>query len=338
MLCRTSELIHPSSDMPLRTPLLVPSFSSKVFGFSYDGQSEILHIVDVFGEFITRTCLISAYDIYYEYIPAPEDLGVTVDLIFVDSGGYEVSGDCDLSAVDRPVHGPKDWDIDKLDTIASRWPEAIPAVFVSYDHPDERHSVPEQLRRAKNFSYRHPGHLYLFLLKPQSQHERTLESALEALSRRIEYLAGFQLLGLTEKELGSSVLERMIRIARLRQALDAFGLSIPIHVFGALTPLSVALYFVAGAEVFDGLTWIRYAYNGGICTYIQDSATLNYGVEIQEDVLRVRTVVDNLRCLEHLERCLRRFGETKNWDELITHKDIVQQTARRLHSELRRME
>ena len=338
MLCRTSKLAHPASGAPLRTPLLVPSFSSKAFGFSHDGQPEVLRVLDASREFITRTCLISAYDVFYNYIPAPEDLGITVDLMFLDSGGYEVSDDRDLSAVNKPVHRPEDWDLQKLDTIAGRWPEAMPAVFVSYDHSNERHPVPEQLRRAKDFLHRHPDHLHSFLVKPQSPQERTLEPALQALSEHVGDLVGFQLLGVTEKELGSSVFERMVRIARLRQVLDAAGLSIPIHVFGALDPLSVALYFVAGAEVFDGLTWVRYAYNGGQCVYIQNNAALNYGVEIQGDELRVRTIADNLRYLEQLERSLRRLGETKNWDELTTHKDFVQQAAERLQSELRRTE
>lgn len=336
MLFRTSKLLHPASSTSLRTPLLVPSFSSKAFGFSHDGQPEVHLVLDLCREFITSTCLISAYDVYYNYIPAPEDLGITVDLMFLDSGGYEVSEDRDLSAVDKPVHRPNDWDLQKLDAIASRWPEAIPAVFVSYDHSNERNPVPEQLRGAKGFLHRHPNHLHLFLLKPQSPQELTLGPALQALSEHTGDLAGFQLLGVTEKELGFSVLERMVRIARLRQVLDAAGLSIPIHVFGALDPLSVALYYVAGAEVFDGLTWARYAYNSGQCVYIHNNAALNYGIEIQDDELRVRTMVDNLRCLEQLERSLRRLGETRDWKHLSTHREFVERAAERLQSELGR--
>ena len=336
MLCRTSKLLHPSSGTSLRTPLLVPSFSSKAFGFGHDGQPEIRRVLDASREFITKTCLISAYDVYYNYIPAPEDLGVTVDLIFLDSGGYEVSEDRDLSAVDKPVHRPRDWDLQKLGAVAGRWPGAMPAVFVSYDHSNERNPVPEQMRSAKEFLHRYPDHLHSFLLKPQSPQELTLEPTLQALSEHIGDLAEFQLLGLTEKELGFSVLERMVRIARLRQVLDAAGLSIPIHVFGALDPLSVALYFVAGAEVFDGLTWVRYAYNSGLCVYVQNNAALNYGIEIQSDELRVRTIVDNLRYLEQLERSLRRLADTRDWEHLRTHREFVQRAAEVLKSELGR--
>lgn len=338
MLCRTSKLLHPASGTSLRTPLLVPSFSSKAFGFSHDGQPEVRRVLDASREFITKTCLISAYDVYYNYIPAPEDLGITVDLMFLDSGGYEVSEDRDLSAVDKSVHRPRDWNLQKLDAIAGRWPGAIPGVFVSYDHSNERNTVPEQLRGAKKYLHRYPGHLHSFLLKPQSPQELTLETALQALSEHIGDLSEFQLLGVTEKELGFSVLERMVRIARLRQSLDVSGLSIPIHVFGALDPLSVALYFVAGAEVFDGLTWVRYAYNRGQCVYIQNNAALNYGIEIPGDELRVRTIADNLRYLEQLERSLRRLGDTRDWNHLSTHREFVRRAVQRVKSELGRTE
>jgi hypothetical protein len=68
----------------LETPLLVPSFSSKAFGFGRDGKPEVLQVLEAAQEFITRTCLVSAYDIHYEYVPEPRDLAITVDLMFLD--------------------------------------------------------------------------------------------------------------------------------------------------------------------------------------------------------------------------------------------------------------
>lgn len=338
MFHRTSTLVHPASGASLHTPLLVPSFSSKAFGFSPGGQPEVLQVLDASREFITKTCLISAYDVYYKYIPAPEDLAITVDLMFLDSGGYEVSQDRDLSAVDKPVHRPKEWDPGKLETVVNNWPEAVPAVFVSYDHSNERKPLAEQLRGAKGFSQRHPEHLHSFLLKPQTVEEHTLNSVLQVLTEQVRDLTGFHLFGVTEKELGNSILERMVRIAKLRQVLDAADLSIPIHVFGALDPLSVSLYFVAGAEIFDGLTWVRYAYNEGQCVYIQNNGALTYGIEVGGDEVRVRTIARNMRYLEQLERSLRRLSETKDWNQLASHRDFVRNAADRLRSHLGRIE
>lgn len=336
VLCRTTKLTHPASGASLETPLLVPSFSSKAFGFDRDGKSEVLRILKAAQEFITRTCLVSAYDVHYRYIPEPEDLAISVDLMFLDSGGYEVSDDRDLSAVKKPVHRPQAWDIGRLQTIWDRWPAWSPAVFVSYDHSNHRRSVTEQLRDAKEAVLAQAGQLHSFLLKPQTEDEQSLDTALQALGEQVGELSGFQLLGVTEKELGSSSLERMVRIARLRQALDDASLRIPIHVFGALDPLTVCLYFIAGAEIFDGLTWCRYAYRSGQCVYVQNSAAIAYGIEVDDDEARVRTIRDNLRHLDHLERSLRGFSATGDWNQLGDNQDLVRTAADKMRSELER--
>lgn len=338
MLCRTSKLTHPASGTSLETPLLVPSFSSKAFGFGHGGEPEVQRVLDAAQEFITRTCLVSAYDVHYGYVPHPKDLTITVDLMFLDSGGYEVSEDRDLSAVEKPVHRPGEWDAAKLRAIWDRWPEGLPAVLVSYDHSNHRRPVVEQLRDAKRAASATPGHLHSFLLKPEAEEERSLEPALRALQTQIGELDGFRLLGVTEKELGSSPLERMVRIASLRRALDDASVRIPIHVFGVLDPLSVCLYFVAGAEVFDGLTWSRYAYNSGQCVYVHNNATLAYGLEVNDDEARVRTIKDNLRYLDRLERSLRRLAETRDWTHLNDNRDFVQTATERMLRHLGRSE
>ncbi len=338
MYCRTSRLTHPASGASLETPLLVPSFSSKAFGFGQGGQPEVRRVLDASQEFITRSCLVSAYDVHYGYVPEPKDLAITVDLLFLDSGGYEVSDDHDLSAVEKPVHRPGKWDVAKLRAVWERWPEGLPAVLVSYDHSSHRMPVAEQLRDAKQATSAAPGHLHSFLLKPEAHDERSLEPALRALRAQIGELDGFHLLGVTEKELGSSPLERMFRIASLRKALDDASLRLPIHVFGALDPLSVSLYFVAGAEVFDGLTWSRYAYNVGQCVYVHSNAAATYGVGVDDDEARVRTIKDNLRYLDQLERSLRRLAETRDWTHLAENGDLVRAASERLHAQVGRSE
>ena len=338
MLCRTSKLIHPASGASLETPLLVPSFSSKAFGFMHDGKPEVHQVLDTAQEFITRACLVSAYDVHYGYVPQPQDLTITVDLMFLDSGGYEVSNDHDLSTVEKPVHRPEEWDETKLRTMWDRWPASLPTVLVSYDHSNHRRPVAEQLRDAKQAAVDNPDHLHLFLLKPETQEERRLESSLRALQAEVEELTGFQFLGVTEKELGNSPLDRMVRIASLRRALDDASVHIPIHVFGALDPLSVSLYFAAGAEVFDGLTWSRYAYSSGQCIYVHNNAMVAYDLEVNDDEARVRTIKDNLRYMDQLERSLRQLAKTGDWTHLRDSQSLVQGAAERMMRQLGRVE
>ena len=99
--------------------------------------------------------------------------------------------------------------------------------------------------------------------------------------KKVTDLRGFAVVGLTEKELGDSVFDAMVKIARLRTQRDAAEIGIPIHIFGSLDALTSVLYFLAGAEIFDGLTWLRFGYQDGRTLYSQ-----NYGVLRDSEGLR----------------------------------------------------
>lgn len=74
-----------------RTPLLIPSFSSK-------GFPEIDKIINYCSELIDGVTLVSAYDLHYGKIKPPFDFP---SLIFLDSGGYEASKDTERPPYQR---------------------------------------------------------------------------------------------------------------------------------------------------------------------------------------------------------------------------------------------
>ena len=78
-----------------RTPLLIPSFSSK-------GFPDVRKIIEYSSGIIDGVMLISAYDLHYGEIKPPFDFA---SLIFVDSGGYEASKDAELGK--RLMHTTK---------------------------------------------------------------------------------------------------------------------------------------------------------------------------------------------------------------------------------------
>jgi hypothetical protein len=323
-LTRTSTIRHKSSDVSLKTPLLIPSFSSKGFARSKgDGKSEIGKILAASGEFLTEAYLISAYDIYYGDIPRPDDLPFTPDLIFLDSGGYEISTDRDYSSVIDPLPAPNDWDVEKLTSVLDAWPAQIPVVIVSYDNPDERHPFSDQVKAARKLVKKYPQHLHLLLLKPETKGQTLLDDTLKATMARASDLGSFDLVGATEKELGRSMLDRMAQIAKLRLAMDEADVTIPIHVFGSLDPLSACLYFLSGAEVFDGLTWIRYAFDDGRCVYTHNFGVLAYGVHERDDRVKARTLAGNYYKLQELQQRLRDFEATENFEKLGPHGQLL---------------
>jgi hypothetical protein len=52
-----------------------------------------------------------------------------------------------------------------------------------------------------------------------------------------------------------------------------------------------------------------------------------YGIDVNDDEARVRTIKDNLRHLDQLERSLRGFSETGDWDQLMDNRDLVRRAA-----------
>ena len=308
----------------MTTPLLIPSFSSKGFARSKkDGKSEIAKILATASEFLTDVFLVSAYDIFYEHLSHPSEMSCTPELIFVDSGGYEISTDRDYSSVIDPLPRPKSWTTENLESVFDNWPSHIPAVFVSFDHPDERKSFADQVADARRLFRRCRDHLTLLLLKPETKDQTTLNKTIKSAVADAAELGSFDIVGVTEKELGRTMLDRMAQITKLRLAMDEAGAKAPLHIFGALDPLSVCLYYIAGAEIFDGLTWLRYAYNGGLCIYMHNLGVVEYGLHVRDDFVRSRAITDNYYALQSLRQRLLEFETTRNFDKLKPHADLL---------------
>ncbi len=300
VLARSRILPHPAGTA-ITTPLLVPSFSSKGFGTGRAGAKEVGKLLDVSKEQLTDAMLISAYDLHYARVRRPRS--AVANVTFVDSGGYETSQYQDLSATFIQETKPLAWDERRLKRVYQRWPDYVPAVFVSYDR---RGSVSRQAGAAVTLLSEFSQHLHAFLVKPRTKRDQFI--SVDDIVANLDLIGRFQLLGITEKELGSSMIERMETISRLRLALDDAGLQrVVIHVFGGLDPITVPLYFLAGAEIFDGLTWLRFGYYDGAALYRQNSAVRRYGVHQSDDQVKLLSLRQNLIQLSELTMQLRRF-------------------------------
>ena len=305
MLARSTILPHPAG-AAITTPLLVPSFSSKGFGTgrARAGRArakEVGKLLDVSKEQLTDAMLISAYDLHYRHVRRPRR--AVANITFVDSGGYETSQYQDLSSTFIQDSKPRAWDERRLKRVYGSWPDYIPAVFVSYD---QRGAVKRQARRALALLSEYPQQLHAFLVKPRTQRERFV--SVDDIGANLDLIGRFHLLGVTEKEIGNSMIERMDTISRIRLALDDAGLRrVVIHVFGGLDPITVPLYFLAGAEIFDGLTWLRFGYHDGAALYRQNSAVRRYGVHHSDDQVKLLSLRQNLTNLSELTMQLRRF-------------------------------
>jgi hypothetical protein len=151
-----------------------------------------------------------------------------------------------------------------------------------------------------------------------------LDRALKAAMANVDEIGSFDVIGFTEKELGRSMIDRMVAIANLRLAMNAADVKIPIHVFGSLDPLSICLYFLSGAEIFDGLTWIRYAFHKGQCLYFHNFGVLRYGLYTTDNLIKSRAISENYFQLQELQHRLQEFHSTKNFEKLEPHAKTLE--------------
>lgn len=313
---RSRTIVHPNGEK-FETPLLVPSFSSKGFSLINNKKkgiiSECYEYMILGTGFLEESLLVSAYDLFHNLIPKPNEFK-SARINFIDSGGYETSQSYDLSGINKYNHEVKPWDESKLKEVLSKWPQNMNGIMVSYDHGELRYSLDKQVENAQKLFYEHKSLMSNFLIKPETKKQDYIQ--LSNLIARPEILTGFNIIGVTEKEIGNSQLERMINIALLRRAMDKVGNTAPIHVFGSLDPINVILYYMAGAEIFDGLTWLKFAYHNGTAIYIQNYSVLSpkYGVETTDMSIKRNFWVDNLTFLTKLKYALINFNVERNYD------------------------
>ena len=337
MIARSSKISHPGG-LDIDTPILLPSFSSKGFKLNKKGESEIYKWVEFMQEFLIDYVLISAYDIEYKYVPRADFFGSMVELIFLDSGGYEVSEDHDYSNVYEYQYKINDWSIDKYKHILNNWPDHAPTVFISYDHPNERRKLQDQIKDALELFENYPNQLCDFLIKPETKEQRTLDAAINSLDECIDELKCFNIIGVTEKELGNSLILRMHNISRIRRMLDDASIDLPLHVFGSLDPITTCLYFLSGAEIFDGLTWLRYSYYDGTAIYTPNYGALKGSISQRDISVRLMSFVHNYYYLIKLKEQMDKIMVAHDFNKydfignnLKEHYDLLQN---RIGSEL----
>lgn len=279
-------------------PLFIPSFSSKgnilipyKDGTYISDNYDLLQVLDVR---VSNSYLVSAYDIFYGLMPQNPNNWPYADYLFIDSGGYETSEAYDLSERNKFNYNVAAWDVDKMKQVyrtVTSCPKFSSATIIlsSYDLIGSFH---EQLDAALKLAKEFPDSLVNFIIKPAFSFEQLLEHIKE----NIEILHQIPVLGLTEKELGNTVQTRLLNLISLKQVLFSLNWTGKIHIFGGLEPNLSTLYYFAGADIFDGLSWQKMRY--------QTNSTLwdpfSFNISRDEFENKLYMMVDNLSVLSDL--------------------------------------
>ena len=286
MLARSRE-IKLGNGLDVSTPLLIPSLSSGAVGpipvgGELGGDPKLTTCSIVHSEWliagIEESLLVSAYDIGHQLLV---DSGVFKSgfkrsryaqprVLVIDSGWYEKNGAPPAGAFAGDINEPLSWEESDYRAVIDSLDSEFQPIVVSWDYVQ---SYDDQIARAQDFfGARNTLGSTLLLKPPPGSRFHHFDKLSNEDAKR---LRAFDIVGVTERELGNSVFERLVEVSRLRRQLDKVEVQAPLHVFGGLDPLFTPLYFAAGAELFDGLGWLRYAYRDGLAINRESGALLD---------------------------------------------------------------
>ena len=295
------------------TPLIAPSFSSR--GFPY--------ISDIWEEFrykLYGVCLVSAFDVAGGRIPA--DVTDMVNIVILDSGLYETNEGWIESGDRHTPSSATKWTRKQHHETVKSIGEGGNAMLVNFDHVG---ALEDQIERAsEDFSLAlHAASD--FLVKPTDATEWV---NIPKLSQHLEALKQFDAIGITARELGGSFLKRCSSIVSLRDLLNDAGLDTPIHVFGAINPYEVLAYFFGGADIFDGLSWLRLTFRSDGSVPIDESALEDMKWNLPEANLHSEEWTNNLRFLYRLQEALQEYAFNGKFESLVEEFPVARRAAR----------
>lgn len=314
----------------VETPLLVPAISSKAVAPIPLGQLNkkkpiLVSASQVHTETlvpsISEALLVSAYDIHHRFVFGPEDfhsgfgksIYSAVKVLFIDSGWYEKnvgpsSGQWYHDVGDQTLT----FEVEDYVKLVDSLDPQLKAVLVAWDASG---TYRDQMKTAQAFFATRERFTSSILLKPEGtrlHHDFGGLSIGDA--GRLKF---FGVVGVTEKELGDSILSRLTTLAQLRSRLDQARVVAPIHVFGGLDPLLAPLYFAAGGEIFDGLAWLRYAFRDGMSVSRESIGIIDKSYEKRFPVATGHVQLRNLDALAELSRELKVFFHNRcDWTKL----------------------
>jgi len=284
-----------------KTPMLLPSVSSRI-------NLEVKKTLDIISEIIVfGPLLVSALDCYKKHITSIP----FAELVFLDSGGYECQKDQEISDNGFYYCKEKNWTINKYLTVINSWNKDIPTVLISFDHPKIRIPIANQISDANIFFEGKDDFLKEILIKPEKR--KSFKIKPENVIKEINSLASFDIIGFAEKDLGNSVFSRMISIATIRKAMDENKIEKPLHIFGSLDTITTPLYYIAGADIFDGLSWLRYFFDKGNTHYLEGYGPKFYGVGVNQNTIGLQSATHNYEYLREMASAMSRFSTSKDF-------------------------
>lgn len=191
--------------------------------------------------------LISAYDIFHGSFKERKEIASMLQVasasgqtILLDSGNYESFWNNDTK-----------WNESKFESILKSVEYNLSFCFDNQNPPD---SVKDSVNQVEDSVLKAQAVSTKGTILPIVHAKTTrLPATVAAAVKKLHPV----LIAVPERLLGSGLLERASTIFKIRRALDNLELYYPIHILGTGNPISILIYFLAGADSFDGLEWCQ---------------------------------------------------------------------------------
>lgn len=292
------------------TPILIPSFSSTFFGIAKKSKkNEIGVLYNFLKEKLTYAYLISIYDLYYSHIDKNNIEYSTINVF--DSGGYEYERYKDAG-------NEASWNLTKYHSTLDELKPKNKCILVNFD---EYGKLKEQMDAALNTFQSYPMYISDFLMKPYKKNE--LLNIGEVISNITNF--NFDILGVREIDLGYSLLDRCKNIVKLRSELIKHDIDIPIHIFGCFDFFNIFILYVCGADIFDGLSWLRYSLYKNIMIYSRNYGLIEGLWKFNDSELFNISYIDNLKKISEFKNKMLDFQTNYDLNIFNFNSDFLNQ-------------
>lgn len=236
---------------------------------------------------------------------------------FLDSGGYEIHPAVDVLDLQGPP-GREPWS-PELYVATARAHARRGDTLISFD--DSSLPIEEQVRLGLRLfdEVGMPGVRRDLLVHPCGITPSQLAQIVA------ERSSEFDILGLTEKDIGEPWFLAADFLRDLRDQLNArIDRYLPIHIFGCLDPRTLPYLFFAGADIFDGLAWMRYYFRDGHSNYAKEiEHDLSPEISLDRERLRDALLGHNIEQLEQLRNDLQYSVLANDYEEFLPCLDLL---------------
>ena len=222
----------------LKAPIFYPSVSSVA-----KNPLSVENHIDLLLKYNYKQFLVSCYDVFnlkQNYIDGISCIiAEQENLILLDSGIYEM------------FWGKQNWKVDEYYSILEKFPYYLSFSFDDY-YLKGNFNI-ESIKESIDLSTKNGLFNNICPIIHCPNDPDFFEEIIPKISKEITP----KLIAIPERELGKGLFEIAQNIKKIKSKLIELGIDQSIHILGTGNPISLMIYYFAGAQSFDGLDWCQ---------------------------------------------------------------------------------